>query len=516
MLWELQKIPYSTKGMDNLDTRLEWDSKNINPLRDILHKAEKELGKITNDYEGLLTEEQKLHYQKDLELETQKLKEHEQKGIEDINTQLIRNHISYYEERLRTGKEGFQLGSNRGFSTLTLKELQELRERVPEKCAFDRAVKKLVELEIEWEKRYNGLRELPDDYEWGEYHLDMFKVDRWLKSITGGIKMFGNYTLCPITLMVYQQNRQPAEFEKLDNEKFVDENGVEMWSWCKDNGLGSIGQTKHCHSYDYYRADDTYLILINQGSTTEHKWKKEDCTADYGGAWGIGGCIQQYQELEEIEQNYKELNEGKSYSCLKGFSKIFMTERAWAVANLMIERKSYIPDKDLAECKTIQEKADECLEQLDDYYLYQYPDRNENNSHYPTSDLKFWITKAYGEERFIQEYEKQKQRHLPECFESEEKSLRHDLRVYFEYRENDIKYAQNWIKYAITSYNNLRRIALEMGKPIKTFVEYQNELKNEAVAKIQAEMRNNLMQIQELNNFKSELVEKEPLIEVRA
>lgn len=426
MLIELQRIPYTTKGMgwDNFDNWLDWDKKNINPLREVLHKAEKELGEITNPYE----------------------------------------------------RKDWELGTYRGFSTMGLKELKELRERVPNKYAFDIALKKLIEIEIEWEKRFNGLKEIPKDYEWGENHLDIFKAEEWLKQTRGEIKMIQTYTNCPITFMIYGQNKQPAEFEKLDNEKFIDENGIELWDWTKP--LGDLGNLKQCHSYTYYKADDTYLLLLSQGSTTEHKWLKGGCVANYGGSWGGGGCIQQYQDLEMVEQNYKEKNEGKSYSCLKGFAKIFMTERAWAVAKLIKERKVYIPKEDFfPECKTIKEKADMSIEGMKDYYLFMY-DRDSNTG--KIGDFKFWIIKSYGEERFNQEYAKAKQKALPKCFEEQEKDLAGQygrIKNYLEYKEKDSKYAQSWLKHSFEVYINLKRIAGEMGKTVKTFNEYKEEVR---------------------------------------
>jgi hypothetical protein len=456
---ELQRIPYSTRGMwdlENIGNHLDWDNKNINPLRDLLHKAEKELGELTNPYEGLLTE-----------------KEKEQDRRE-----------AYRKER-RTGQDGFQLGKNLGFSCMTLKDLKELRNKVPNKFQFDLRLKKLIEIEIAFRKRYNAIKELPKDYEWGENHLDMFAVDRWLREVRGGeVKMLRTYTSCPITFMVYAQNKQPKEFEQLDNEKFIDENGLELWGWC--NPFKDVGHLKQCHSYAYFKSDDKYLILISQGTTTEHKWLKDGCVADYGGSWGSGGCIQQYQDLLEWEKEYRELNEGKSDTCLKGFSKIFMTERAWAVAKLMKEKKTYIPKSDFKEQKTIKDKADTCIGELDDYYLFLYPERNENNSHYSFTDLRFWIVKAYGEERFEQEYEKAKKRQLPNAFNSEESSLHFALRCYI---DGDGKYARGWIKHSIQDYTNLKRIANEMGKSIKTFNEYKEEVREEIKQKIAEKLK---------------------------
>lgn len=488
MLIELQRIPYSTKGMgwDNFDNWLEWDKKNINPLREVLHKAEKELGEITNPYEPINFTI--LQDKEEIEKIEGSIKKMEKEGTAIAIINREKGRANFLKEQITKYSNINKLGFNRGFSTMGLKELKELRERVPNKYAFDIALKKLIEIEIEWEKRFNGIKELPKDYKWGENHLDIFKAEEWLKNIRGGeIKMIQTYTGCPITLMIYGQNKQPAEFEKLNNEKFIDENGVELWDWCKENGLQEFGETKHCFCYTHYKADEKYLILIGQSSVTSHLWDnknsitKDGCVANYGGSWGSGGNIHQYQELERIEQNYKEENEGKSYSCLKGFAKIFMTERAWAVAKLIKERKVYIPEKDFyPECKTIKEKADECITQLDDYYLFMYPERGENNNHSPFLDLKFWIVKAYGEERFKQEYEKAKKKNLPIAFKEIEKDLAGqygELKVYLEYKEKDSKYAQGWLKECFKSYNNLKRIANEMGRTIKSLKEYQEEVR---------------------------------------
>ena len=120
--------------------------------------------------------------------------------------------------------------------------------------------------------------------------------------------------------------------------------------------MDCASDNKHCFKYASFRADENYLVLDCESDECTHA---ENCR-ERGGCFGGRVKVTDYLKLQKTLQKFKQANEGEG--CFKGFSRIFMTQRAWAVSKTMIDRQIIIPDE--IEGNSEKEKADNSIREL--------------------------------------------------------------------------------------------------------------------------------------------------------
>jgi hypothetical protein len=227
----------------------------------------------------------------------------------------------------------------------------------------------------------------------------------------------------------------PGSFKTLDNAECVDRDGTVVWDWTKQHGLQDVGKTAHCFRYALCKAHPEILALETSSAVSSHNGQDSgsDC---FGGAWSTGGTITNFQSVHNYLTTY-----ATGDGCInKKYSRMFMTRRAWAVADRMLADRIEIPDH--VPGVTGPEKAAYCLKELHapvNRDVFDVPDNDFRDSGTDTFvTFRYWVTRQYGEEKWQAAYRNARQNALPAL----QKDTLRDARQYFSYRQYETQMPQ--------------------------------------------------------------------------